>query len=57
MVIDEEPAHIRVFGECVDAHTEQLEDTLVSYLEKLMKGSQLPPRCYPLHGHGPFHRY
>lgn len=55
MVADEEPTNIRVFGKYVYAPTEQLEDSLVPYLEKLMEGSQLPPRCYPRHG--PFHRY
>jgi hypothetical protein len=55
MVVDEEPTNIRVSGKFVDAHTEQLEDPLVPYLEKLMEDSQLPPRCYPRHG--PFHCY
>ena len=34
-------------------HTEQLEDPLVPYLERLMEGSELQPRCYPQHGHLP----
>jgi hypothetical protein len=55
MVVAEEPTNIRLSGKYVDAHTEQLEDSLVPYLEKLMEASQLPPRCYPRHG--PFHRY
>jgi hypothetical protein len=40
MVVDEEPT-LRVFGKCVDAHTEQLEDSLVRYLEKLMEGPSI----------------
>jgi hypothetical protein len=55
MVIDEEPTDIRVFGNYVDPSTKQLEGSLVPYLGKLMEGSQLSLRCYPLHG--PFHRY
>jgi hypothetical protein len=55
MMVDEEPTNVRVFGKYVNAHTEQFEDSLVPYLEKLMEASQLPPRCYPRHG--PFHSY
>jgi hypothetical protein len=44
MVVAEEPTNIRLSGKYVDAHTEQLEDSLVPYLEKLMEASQLPQR-------------
>jgi hypothetical protein len=59
MVFDdpEEPTYIHVFGKYVHVHTtEQLEHTLVPYLEKLTEDFQLPPRYYPRH-HVPFHRY
>ena len=53
MVIDDDPTNNRVSGKYVDAHhahTEQLEDPLVPYLERLMEGSQPQPRCYPRYG-------